>query len=109
VSAADRLLASLAAAIAPQRAAALLARLGSADAGQARAHAERLVPATRAERLSAVAAALAAVHAGTSRRPSPSGERTRIGNLLLTLGRGLVLADPVSPALVRICRERLGR
>jgi hypothetical protein len=107
VSPADRLLASLAAALAPERAAAFLARLCSADAGQARADAERLVPTSRAERLSAVAAALAAVHTGAE-RPAPSCERTRVGGVLLALRSGLVPHAAVAPALVRICRELLG-
>ncbi|HSD19218.1 MAG TPA: hypothetical protein VLC54_04235 [Anaeromyxobacter sp.] len=108
MSPADRLLASLAAAIVPERAAALLARLGSADAGQARAHAERLAPTSRAERLSAVAAALAAVHTGAPERPAASCERARVGGVLLCLRRGLLPHAAVAPALVRICRQLLG-
>ena len=107
MSPADRLLAALAAAFAPDRAVALLARLGSADAGSARAHAERLAPASRVERLAAVAAALAAVHAVAPARTSAAPERARVEGVLLALRRGLVPAK-VSPALVRICRERLG-
>jgi hypothetical protein len=105
---ANCLLASLAAAFAPEHAAALLARLGSADAGQAREHAERLVPGSRAARLSAVAAALAALHTQTPRRPAPSCERTRVGDVLLALRLGFVPPAEVSAALTRICREQLG-
>jgi hypothetical protein len=108
VSPADRLLAALAAALVPERAAVLLARLGSADAGTARAHAERLAAASRAERLSAVAAAVAAVHGGAPGRPSSPGERPRVAGVLRALRGGLGPGPAVSPALLRVCRERLG-
>lgn len=107
MSPADRLLASLAAALAPEHAAALLARLGSANAGLARAYAERLVPGSRAERLSAVAAALAAVHTLAPGREAPSCERARVNDVLLALRLGFAPRAAVSAALVRICRERL--
>ncbi|WP_242346461.1 hypothetical protein [Anaeromyxobacter terrae] len=102
----DRLLASLAAAFAPERAPALLARLGSADIREVRAHAERLAPGSRAERLAALAAALAAAYRGAPVPPNPS-ERPRIAEILRAVRRGLP-APAVAPALSRICRERLG-
>ncbi|WP_242356211.1 MULTISPECIES: hypothetical protein [Anaeromyxobacter] len=103
---ADRLLASLAAAFAPQRAAALLARLGSADLREVRAHAERLAPGSRAERLAALAAALAAAHRGAPTPPAPA-ERPRVAEILRAVRRGLP-APTAAPALARLCRERLG-
>lgn len=102
----ERLLASLAVAMAPDRAAPLLSRLGSAGARLVRAHAERLVPAPRGERLAALAAALAAAHAAAA-RPPPPAERARVAEVLLALRSGHLPGPAVSPALARLCRERL--
>jgi hypothetical protein len=105
---ADRLLACLAAAMAPQRATALLSRLGSAGAGPALAHGERLALAGRGDRLAALAAALASAHAAAPARQPPTAERAPVAGVLLALRSGLAPPVAVSPALARLCRERLG-
>ncbi|WP_041448107.1 hypothetical protein [Anaeromyxobacter sp. Fw109-5] len=108
MSPADRLLACLAAAMAPQRAPALLSRLGSAGAGAALAHGGRLALTGRGDRLAALAAALASAHAAAPARPSPTAERASVTGVLLALRGGLAPPAAVSPVLARLCRERLG-
>lgn len=102
----DHLLASLAAALAPARAAALLARLPGARGLPA--HAAARAGAPRAERLRALAAALAASRGSPARaEAAAAGERPRVAALLRRLGSGASTPPGVSPLLLRLLRERL--
>jgi hypothetical protein len=105
VTEADRVLAALAAALAPAAAPALLARLAAPGAPGAAGLARRLAGRGRGERLAALASALAAA-AEAVPPGGATGERPRVAALLVALRAG---AAPTcrSPALVRLCRERL--
>lgn len=105
----ERRLATLAALFAPSRAAALLARDAAAGAVRAVEHAARLAEAPRQERLNALAAA-AETDAGAIRSSASVAaalERPRIAVLLRDLAEGKT--PSASSALVRLCRERIGR
>jgi len=106
----DRRLAALAALFAPGRAAALLARRGDPDAARGVEHAARLASASRRDRLSSLAAAIAAdaepAHAWAV--GAASLERPRVGALLRALASGASVTGASAP-LVRLCRERMGR
>jgi hypothetical protein len=100
VNASARRLAALAAALAPDTAARLLAR--GPDPGAA-AEATRLARAPRAERLRALSAALVTEGAaGTSRAPRPSPERARIAALAAAPGAPV---PDVAPLILRLLRE----
>jgi len=106
----DRRLATLAAVFAPERAAALLERLGTPGAGEASAHAARLAAAPRPERLQALSRALAADSAVRARAEAAARlERTRVASLIRALASGTAALDAPSPFVLRLCRERLGR
>jgi hypothetical protein len=111
VSAGGRRIAVLAALFAPERAGALLARLGAAEAPDAAAHAARLASAPRRDRLRALALALAVEPESASARAeaAASAERPRLAALLRCLAAGFPPAPAVSAAIVRVCRERIGR
>jgi hypothetical protein len=108
----DRRVAALAALLAPTRALCVLGRLATPSARELADHAGRLLAAPRRERLQALAASLA--HDG---RPHASAgsvaavERKAIAAVLRALAastwddRGV----RVSPVVLRLCRERLGR
>jgi hypothetical protein len=103
-------LATLAALFAPGSASSLLARLDRASASAALAHAVRLAAAPRAERLAALAAALANDGDFRARAAAAaSRERPALAARLRRLGEGLPPEEIASPALRRLCRERLGR
>lgn len=107
----DHAVATLAAALAPASAAALLARLASADASEIAARAGRLAVLPRRERLAALALAIASaagVPPASRAAAAAARERPPVAALLGTLARGRAPAG-ASPLLVRLCRERLGR
>jgi hypothetical protein len=111
VTADDRRLAALAALFAPARAAALLGRRSS-GADEVAALAGRLAAIDRRARLEEASLALAPQE--ESRAPEASEEialreRRRVAGVLRSLATGVAVPPEVSPALVRLCRERLGR
>ncbi|BDG04364.1 hypothetical protein [Anaeromyxobacter oryzae] len=103
MTAEDRRLVALAAALLPDRARRLLARAPApslADEGA------RLAALARRDRLAALAASLSGT-AGPARAPaSAAAERGAVAELLRRVARGEVPPGP-APALVRLCRERL--
>jgi hypothetical protein len=107
----DRRLATLVALFAPARAAEMLARLGTPGTRDASAHAARLVAAGRRERLEELSAVLCPDE--STARPSSeriaSLERGRVATIVRAVAAGVTPPGDVSPALVRLCRERLGR
>jgi hypothetical protein len=106
VSPADRRLTALLAAFAPERCASLVARLGTASAAAVAEQVERLAAAPRHERLAALAGALSAGRAAPAQVSAVArAERPRVAALVGSLGAGTVGA---APALVRLCRQRLG-
>jgi len=108
VTEADRRLAVLAAALARERAAALVLRLATPAAADAAAHARALAEAPRAERLQA----LAAVLSGSARSLRARGEvaaaaeRPRVAAVVAAVTAGSP-ALSAAPVLVRLCRERI--
>ncbi len=111
MTAADRRLAALAALFAPGSAVALLARLGGAGRADPVGYAARLAAAPRRDRLAALSAAVAidpdVAHARAE--AVATAERPRVAALLRTLAAGGGADAGVSPALIRLCRERIGR
>jgi hypothetical protein len=107
---ADRRLAALAAAVARERAAGLLARHGAPGAADAAAHARTLADAPRADRLRALAAALAGGGAAPAhhRAEAADQERPRVAAILAAVATGVPGAGAAA-LLVRLCRERLAR
>ena len=107
MSPADRRLTALLAAFAPERCASLVARLGTAGDAAVVEQVERLAAAPRQERLSALAAALSAGSAAPAQATAVArAERPRVAALLGSLGQGTAVG--AAPALVRLCRQRLG-
>jgi hypothetical protein len=106
----DRRLAALAATFVP-RPAETLERLATPGALQAIELAARLAAAGRRERLDALAAALAPRHARVRSACDriASRERGPVAALVRSVAAGLPPPRDVSPALIRLCRERLGR
>jgi hypothetical protein len=111
VTARARRVAALAAVFAPKRAGTLLALLAGADAGGALADAVALAGASRRERLAALAAALSSdpVETGARAAAAAATERTRVAALLRALAAGDAVTPPASAAIVRLCREAIGR
>jgi hypothetical protein len=107
----DRRLAALAAVFVPARAAETLGRLATPCAREAIALAARLAAAGRRERLDELSSALAPddARAPSAWDPIASRERGRVAALVRAIAAGLPLPPEVSPALVRLCRERLAR
>jgi hypothetical protein len=101
---------ALAAVFAPARAGALLGRLVEADAPDACAGAAALAGAPRRDRLRALAGALAADPSDVVERAdaAAAAERPRVAALLRSLASPGA-ATGASPALVRLCREVIGR
>jgi hypothetical protein len=109
MSPADRRLAVLVAAFAPAHAARLLTRLGSASATEVAAQVERLVEAPRRERLAALAGALVPERTAPLRAEEVArAERPRTAAVCAALGGIGRAALGASPALIRLCRSRLG-
>jgi hypothetical protein len=108
VTEADRRLAVLAAALARERAAALVLRLATPAAADAATHARALAEAPRAERLQALAAALSGSACSLRARgeAAAAAERPRVAALLVSVASGAP-AVTAAPVLVRLCRERL--
>ncbi len=106
---ADRRVGALAAALVPDRAAALLSRLATPGASDVVAHAHRLVRSTRRDRLQALSAALATDprSAGAAAAALAALERPRVAELLRSVAAGTPEAGGASPVLVRLCRERI--
>jgi hypothetical protein len=111
----DRLLATLTALFVPERAAAMLAHLAAPGALEASAHAASVATLPRRERLQALSAALSAalspdVAAATARADAvASSERSRIGAIVRAVAAGSFAPGAVSPIVLRLVRERLGR
>lgn len=106
----DRRLASLAAAFAPQRAPALVARLSGACAPDAARHVAHLAAAPREERLRSLSEALAFVLDPALVETAAALERPAVAAVLRALSAdGCTSATGASGVLVRLCRERLGR
>lgn len=108
--AADRRLGALAALFAPGRARALAARASDPGALASLEDSARLATAPRRERLAALATAVSA-DPGASRACAEAAaalERPRVAAVLRALGSGTPAPD-VSPPLLRLCRERVGR
>lgn len=105
-----RRVAALAAVFAPSRAGALLRRVAEPDAADAIAGAAAVVRAARRERLRALAGALASDPAEDRARAevAAAAERPRTAALVRALARGEP-SPAASPALVRLCREAIGR
>lgn len=108
MTARDRLVA-LAALFAPDRAAAILARLAGPDAADAAGRAARLAAAPRRERLHALAAAIGDRRdALRAQALAAAGlERPRVAAALRRIAGGA--SDVPSPVLRRLCRERIDR
>ncbi len=108
---ADRRVATLAAVLAPERAAAILARLRTPEAAEASAHAVRLAAAPRRERLQALSRALAPDPAALRARADAAAraERSRVASLMRALAAGTAGTDGPSAIILRLCREKLGR
>lgn len=107
MTAAERRLAATAACLAGARGASLLAR-GPATAAQAEA--SRLAGLPRGERLHALAAVLGWTSPealGARAREVAGRERPRTAALISRLGQGGAPGPGISPALVRLVRERL--
>jgi len=102
-----RRLCALAALFAPERAGALVGRLAGATPDGAR-EAGRLVASARRERLRALAEALTLALPGPDAEALAASERPAVAAVLRAVAAGLP-AGVASPALVRLCRERLGR
>lgn len=101
-------LVALAVLFAPDRALALLARLAGQGAVESVKEAGRLVAGSRRERLSALAAAVPVDRRALVRRVEALAalERPRIAAIARDIAAG---APPrAAPALVRLCRERIG-
>jgi hypothetical protein len=110
VTSRSRRIAALAAVFAPARAGALLARLSDADAADAIDGAAALSASSRRDRLRALAGALA-VDPGERRARAEAAaacERAAVAALLRAVAAGAPPAG-ASPALVRLCRETIGR
>ncbi len=106
----DRRLASLAAAFAPERAPALVARLSGAVSRDVVSHAARLAAARREERLRSLSEALAFAYDPAHVEAAAAQERPLVAAILRALSAGDCTAGTgASPVLVRLCRERLGR
>lgn len=107
MSPADRRLTALLAAFAPDRCARLVARLETAGAAAVTEQVDRLAAAPRHERLAALAVALSVGRAAPAQGQAVArAERPRIAALLGSLGQGT--GSGAAPALVRLCRQRLG-
>jgi hypothetical protein len=105
----DRLLCALVATFAPERAAAVAGRLAPCAAPSAVAHAVWLAATPRRQRLAALSSALTASRgssAGEPRDVAGSFERRAVASVLATVRGGGEAPLGVSPALVRLCRER---
>lgn len=102
-------LAALAALFAPERAAALLAREGGPGAMRSVEQAGRLVAAPRREKLAALAAAVAKDSRALRARAEAFAalERPRVAAIARDLAAGG--ARQGAAALLRLCRERIGR
>lgn len=106
----DRRVATLAVLLAPDRAEALLSRLGTAGAADAAAHARQLAARPRRERLQALAASLAidGPELRASAAAAASSERPRVATVLRALGADGGFGG-AAPVVLRLCRERIGR
>ncbi len=106
----DRRVASLAAAFAPDRAPALVARLSGAVSRDVVSHAARLAAARREERLRSLSEALALAPDPARVESAAALERPAVAAVLRALSAdGWTGGTGASPVLVRLCRERLGR
>jgi hypothetical protein len=107
VATADRRLAALAAALAGDRAPALLSRLATPGTAAAAALAARLAAAPRAERLRALSAELAVDPREVRARAEAAAadERAAVARLLTALP--VAGTGRAAPLLVRLCRERV--
>lgn len=105
-----RRIAALAAVFVPARAGALLARMSEPDAADAAEGAVALSSAPRRDRLRALAAALGTdPRERLARAEAAAGrERARVATLLRAVAGGAPVGG-VSPVLVRLCREAIGR
>jgi hypothetical protein len=108
----DRRVAALAALLAPTRALCVIARVATPGARELADHVGRLLAAPRRERLQALAASLAhdgRVHASADALAAV--ERRGIAAVLRGLAAGAWddREVRVSPVVLRLCRERLGR
>lgn len=103
-------LVALAALFAPDRAASMLARLPATEGIDAAADAARLAAAPRRERLHALATALEQGRDDRRTRAASAArlERPRVAAVLRRAGEGAGGEEP-SPALARLCRERIDR
>jgi hypothetical protein len=101
-----RTLTALAAAFAPDRARALVARIACVEAEALSADAARLAARDRRERMAALSKALAAGLNGPPGSDPPGPERAPVAAVLRALRSGSALPQGASPALVRLCRER---
>jgi hypothetical protein len=115
MTAADFRLAALAALLSPSSAGALLGRLRAPGSAEAEALAQRLATAPRAERLAALAEALAQNQAATKLRGILSAERPSVARALRRQlpaeirppCSGPEPAGSPHPLLARICAERV--
>ncbi len=106
----DDRLAALATALVPASAGTLLSLLSSPEASLAQAHAQALSGRSRAERLAALASALAesTIERPTSLEAAAAAERPRIARQLLALAQPQAHAsgDCSHPVLARLLAER---
>ncbi len=110
MTASIRQVAALAAVFSPANAGALLARMAERDAAVALDGDAALSAAPRRDRLRALAGALASDPAECRARAEAAAavERPRVAALMRALAAGGP-ADAASPALLRLCREAIGR
>ncbi len=107
MSPADRRLTALLAVFSPGNGASLVTRFGTAEIAGLAEQVERLAAAPRHERLSALAMALSSGSAAPAQVSALArAERPRVSALLASLGQGTPVG--AAPALLRLCRHRLG-
>lgn len=106
----DVTVATLAALFVPGTAGTLLARRAGGEAAAAVRHASQLAGAPRRVRLDALTAALSSSPSAprAAAEAAARAERPRVAALLRALAEG-VPSPELHPALLRLCRERLGR
>lgn len=110
MSDADLRVATLAALFAPAAAPRLLGRVAGAEHAAAIRQASQLAGAPRRERLDALAAVLSPDPVATrdAAEAAARRERPRVAALLRALAEGVPTPE-LPPALLRLCRERIGR
>ncbi len=106
---ADRRIASVAAAFAPERAPGLVARMSGTGASGSVSHAARVAAAPRYERLLALSAALTFAVDPAHVEAAARLERPAVAAVMRALAADERAAPSVSPVIVRLCRERIGR